>query len=108
MPRGDKSKYTGKQKRQAEHIEEGYKRRGVAEDEAESRAWATVNKSSGGGKRPGGSGHGKPVNKQPSKRGGRIGGNASARRSAEARSASAKKAAQTRKRNASKQTSRAG
>jgi plasmid stabilization system protein ParE len=49
MPRGDKSAYTSKQKRQAEHIEEGYKERGVSEDEAESRAWATVNKQSGGG-----------------------------------------------------------
>ena len=44
MPRGDKSKYTGKQKRQAEHIEEGYEKRGLGEDEAERRAWATVNK----------------------------------------------------------------
>ena len=52
MPRGDKSKYTDKQKRQAEHIEEGYEDRGVSEKEAERRAWATVNKSSGGGKKP--------------------------------------------------------
>jgi hypothetical protein len=50
MPRGDKSKYTDKQKRKAEHIEEGYEKRGVGEKEAERRAWATVNKSSGGGK----------------------------------------------------------
>jgi plasmid stabilization system protein ParE len=49
MPRGDKSKYTDKQKRQAEHIEEGYKDKGVYDDEAERRAWATVNKESGGG-----------------------------------------------------------
>ena len=108
MPRGDKSKYTEKQKRQAEHIEEGYESRGVAEDVAERRAWATVNKSSGGGKRPGGSGRGKPVNKEPSKKGGKIGGRASANRPADARSASAKKAAQTRKRNASKQKSQVG
>lgn len=56
MPRGDKSKYSAKQQRQAEHIEEGYEQRGVPEDEAEARAWATVNKQSGGGERPGGSG----------------------------------------------------
>jgi hypothetical protein len=56
MPRGDKSKYTDKEKRQAEHIEEGYESRGVPEDEAERRAWATVNKVHGGGEKPGGSG----------------------------------------------------
>jgi plasmid stabilization system protein ParE len=50
MPRGDKDKYTDKQKRQAEHIEESYEKQGVSEDEAERRAWATVNKESGGGK----------------------------------------------------------
>ncbi len=55
MPRGSKSKYTGKQKRQAEHIEEGYKEKGVSSEEAKRRAWATVNKESGGGKK-GGSG----------------------------------------------------
>jgi hypothetical protein len=59
MPRGDKSKYTDKQERMAEHIEEGYERRGVGHDEAERRAWATVNKQTGGGNKPGGSGHGK-------------------------------------------------
>lgn len=53
MPRGDKSSYTDKQKRQAEHIEEGYKERGVSEKEAAGRAWATVNKESGGGKKSG-------------------------------------------------------
>jgi plasmid stabilization system protein ParE len=53
MPRGDKSKYTDKQKRQAEHIEEGYEEKGVAENKAERIAWATVNKSSGGGKKSG-------------------------------------------------------
>ena len=56
MPQGDKSKYTDKQKRQAEHIEEGYEKKGVPEEEAEARAWATVNKQDGGGKKPGGSG----------------------------------------------------
>ena len=58
MPRGDKDKYTDKQKRQAEHIEESYEDRGVSEEEAEKRAWATVNKQSGGGNKPGGSGYG--------------------------------------------------
>jgi plasmid stabilization system protein ParE len=53
MPRGDKSSYTDKQKRQAEHIEEGYKKEGVSEGEAEERAWRTVNKQSGGGKKSG-------------------------------------------------------
>ena len=49
MPRGDKSAYTAKQKRKAEHIEEDYESRGVPKAEAERRAWATVNKESGGG-----------------------------------------------------------
>ena len=96
MPRGDKSKYTEKQIRQAEHIEQGYEERGVPEEEAEARAWATVNKMTGGGKKPGGSGRGKPVNKAPAKKGGRRGGAASAARPAAASSASAKKAAKTR------------
>ncbi len=98
MPRGDKGKYTDKQKRQAEHIEEGYEKRGVPASEAEGRAWATVNKTSGGGKKSG-SGRGKAENKAPSKTGGKKGGAASASRTAEQRSASAKKAAATRKRN---------
>jgi plasmid stabilization system protein ParE len=59
MPRGDKSKYTDKQIRKAEHIEASYESRGVAADEAEKRAWATVNKQDGGGKKPGGSGRAK-------------------------------------------------
>lgn len=101
MPRGDKSAYTDKQKRQAEHIEEGYEKRGVPEKEAEQRAWATVNKTSGGGKKSG-SGRGKAENKAPAKSGGKKGGAASASRSATDRSASAKKAAATRKRNAAK------
>ncbi len=62
--RGDKSAYTDKQKRQAEHIEEGYEKRGVPEEEAERRAWATVNKESGGGKKSG-SGRRKTTNKEP-------------------------------------------
>jgi plasmid stabilization system protein ParE len=97
MARGDKSKYTEKQKRQAEHIEEGYERRGTPEKEAERRAWATVNKETGGGKKSG-SGRGKKVSHASSKKGGRIGGAASANRPAAARSASAKKAARTRAR----------
>ena len=101
MPRGDKSAYTDKQKRQAEHIEEGYEKRGLPENEAERRAWATVNKTSGGGKKSG-SGRGKPVNKAPARSGGKKGGAASASRSAVDRSASAKKAAATRKKNAAK------
>ncbi len=98
MPRGDKSAYTDKQKRMAEHIEEGYEKRGLPEDEAERRAWATVNKETGGGKKSG-SGRGKPMNKEPSETGGKRGGAASAARPASARSASAKKAAESRKRN---------
>jgi plasmid stabilization system protein ParE len=66
MPQGDKSKYTDKQKRQAEHIEEGYEERGVPEDEAEGIAWATVNKQSGGGKKSG-SGRTKKVKKTSNK-----------------------------------------
>lgn len=60
MARGDKSKYTDKQKRMEEHVEEGYERRGVGKHEAERRAWATVNKQTGGGNKEGGSGRGKP------------------------------------------------
>jgi plasmid stabilization system protein ParE len=71
MPRGDKSKYTDKEKRQAEHIEEGYEDRGVSKDEAERRAWATVNKVHGGGEKPGGSGYGKGENHEPMRKGGR-------------------------------------
>jgi plasmid stabilization system protein ParE len=99
MPRGDKDAYTDKQKRKAEHIEEGYEKRGVSEKEAERRAWATVNKESGGGKKSG-SGRGKTESNASSRKGGRLGGEASASRSKAERSASAKKAAATRKRNA--------
>jgi plasmid stabilization system protein ParE len=106
MPRGDKSAYTGKQKRQAEHIEEGYERRGVSKGEAERRAWATVNKETGGGKKSG-SGRGKKTSKSSSRKGGRIGGRASASRPKAARSASAKKVAATRKRRKSSGRSRA-
>lgn len=73
MPRGDKSSYTPKQKRQAEHIEKGYEKRGVKKKEAERRAWATENKITGGGKKSG-SGRGRPANKAPTRKGGRKGG----------------------------------
>ena len=99
MPQGDKDKYTDKQERKAEHIEEGYEDRGTPKEEAERRAWATVNKESGGGNKSG-SGRGKPDTDESSKAGGKKGGDASAQRSAADRSASAKKAAATRKRNA--------
>ncbi|MGB3274461.1 MAG: hypothetical protein WBA66_16395, partial [Xanthobacteraceae bacterium] len=68
MPRGDKSSYTDKQKRKAEHIEEGYRRRGVRKTEAERRAWATVNKESGGGNKSG-SGRGVADTKTSAKKG---------------------------------------
>ena len=79
MPRGDKSSYTEKQKRQAEHIEEGYEKRGASSKEAKRRAWATVNKMTGGGKKSG-SGRGKRVNKSPARKGGRKGGRSAARK----------------------------
>ncbi len=99
MPRGDKSKYTDKQERKADHIAESYEERGVPDKEAERRAWATVNKDDGGGKKSG-SGRGARTGHPAAHRGGRIGGEAAAARPAAARSASAKKAAATRKRNA--------
>jgi plasmid stabilization system protein ParE len=105
MPRGDKSAYTDKQKRQAEHIEESYESRGVKHDVAEARAWATVNKQSGGGNLSG-SGRGVPDTHVSARKGGRLGGKASAQRSAAERSASAKKAAATRKRNAAAASAR--
>jgi len=72
MPRGDKSAYTSKQKRQAEHIEEGYERRGVKSKTAKARAWATVNKMTGGGKKSG-SGRGHRTNTSSARKGGRKG-----------------------------------
>ena len=92
MPRGDKSSYTDKQKREAEHIEKSYEKRGVGKKEAESRAWATVNKETGGGKK---SGSGRGKSKHPS----------ASNRTAAERSAAAKKGAATRKRNAAKKSS---
>lgn len=73
MPRGDKSAYTDKQKRQAEHIEERYTKRGVGKKEAQRRAWATVNKDTGGGNKSG-SGRGKPDNRSASRKGGKTDG----------------------------------
>ncbi|MDR4307572.1 plasmid stabilization protein [Chelatococcus sambhunathii] len=96
MPRGDKSAYTDKQERKADHIAESYEERGVSEKEAERRAWATVNKDDGGGKKSG-SGRGKETGHPAAHKGGAAGGKASASRSAAERSASAKKAAETRK-----------
>ena len=98
MPRGDKSKYTDKQERKADHIAEGYEKRGVSEKEAERRAWATVNKDSGGGNKSG-SGRGQSDTNESAKKGGHVGGRAAAGRPKAERSASAKKAAATRKRN---------
>jgi hypothetical protein len=69
MPRGDKDKYTDKQKRQAEHIEEGYKERGLSTREAERRAWATVNAVHHGGEKHGGGGYGKAEDHGPMRRG---------------------------------------
>lgn len=89
MPRGDKSSYTDKQKRKAAHIEESYEKRGVPEAEATARAWATVNKDSGGGNLSG-SGRGQQDTGASGHRGG----------TPEQRSAAARKAAATRKRNA--------
>ena len=73
MARGSKSKYTSKQKRKAEHVEEGYEKRGTSKKEAERRAWATVNKSDRGGEKRG-SGRGKKSSKASSRKGGRKGG----------------------------------
>ena len=95
MPQGDKSKQTDKQKRKAEHIAESYESRGVPEDQAEARAWATVNKESGGGNKSG-SGRGQAETHGSSEAGGKKGGAASATRPASDRSASAKKAASAR------------
>jgi len=94
MPRGDKSSYTDKQKRKAEHIEEGYEDRGIDKEEAERRAWATVNKESGGGKKSG-SGRGKKENHESSRKGGRKGGSSQTQAQ---RSAAAKKGWETRRR----------
>src|SRR5688500_19367005 len=93
MPRGDKGAYTDKQKRKAEHIAEGYEDRGVGKKEAKSRAWATVNKESGGGNKSG-SGRGKKDSNASARKGGRNGGSS---QSSEKRSAAAKKGWETRR-----------
>ena len=95
MPRGDKDAYTDKQKRKAEHIEQSYEERGVPEKEAEARAWATVNKDSGGGNKSG-SGRGKPDTHVAASRGGK----AHKSGSAEQRSAAARKGWVTRRKHA--------
>ncbi|MBA2934470.1 plasmid stabilization protein [Sphingomonas sp. CGMCC 1.13654] len=94
MPRGDKSSYTDKQKRKAEHIEDGYEKRGTPKKEAEARAWATVNKESGGGNKSG-SGRGKKESHSASSRGGKTHKSGSP----EQRSAAARKGWETRRRN---------
>lgn len=96
MPRGDKSAYTDKQKRKAEHIEEGYEKRGVPKKEAERRAWATVNAVSGGGNKSG-SGRGKKDTNASARKGGQKSGSS---RSAADRSAAAKKGWETRRKQA--------
>jgi plasmid stabilization system protein ParE len=95
MPQGDKSKYTDKQKRKAEHIAEGYEKRGTSKPEAKSRAWATVNKDSGGGNKRGGSGHGQADTAASARSGAR-------KQSSSKRSAAAKKGWATRKRTSTK------
>ena len=93
MPQGDKSSYTSKQKRKASKIAKSYKSRGTSTKEAERRAWATVNKESGGGNKSG-SGRGKKDTKVSSRKGGRKGGKAV---SSAARSRAAKKGWATRR-----------
>lgn len=97
MPRGSKEKYTDKQKRQAEHIAQGYKKRGTSAKTAKARAWATVNAQDKGGEKRGGGGYGKPKDRSPSRKGGKK---ANQGRTAASRSAAGKKAAATRKRRA--------
>jgi hypothetical protein len=87
MPRGDKSSYTNKQKRQAEHIEKAYQGRGATAKESARRAWATVNAEAQGGKRSA-AGRGKAENNEPSRKAGRS---AASSRSTSARSSAAKK-----------------
>ena len=93
MPRGDKDKYTDKQKRKAEHIAEGYEDRGTPAKEAKARAWATVNKESGGGNKSG-SGRGRKDTHESARKGGRK---AASSRTAADRSAAAKKGWETRR-----------
>ena len=100
MAKGDKDKYTDKQKRKAEHIEESYEDRGVSEKEAEKRAWATVNKESGGGNKSG-SGRGQRDTHESSRKGGRKSGSGE---SSKKRSEAAKKGWETRRKNGNRGT----
>lgn len=100
MARGDKDKYTDKQKRQAEHIAEGYSERGAPKKVAKARAWATVNKETGGGNKSG-SGRGKPDTAVSAKAGGRKGGRKTA-----AKKKAAKRGAKQTSKQASKQASK--
>lgn len=81
MAQGSKQEYTDKQKRRAEHIEESYKKRGKSAKEAKRRAWATVNKAEGGGKKKGGSGRGSKDDRSASQKGGKKGGKKSGKKS---------------------------
>jgi len=101
MPRGNKDKYTDKQKRMAEHIEDGYEKRGTSDTEAERRAWATVNATTHGGKKSG-AGRGKTENHEPERKGGRKGG---ASQSSASRSEAAKKGWETRRQKSGPQAS---
>ncbi|MFP2964375.1 transcriptional regulator, partial [Myxococcus sp. 1LA] len=93
MARGSKAKYTAKQKRMAEHIEEGYEKRGASDETAEARAWATVNKLTGGGMKKGGSGskakvaRSRPAARKNARKAGRKGGKATAAKRAGTRRA---------------------
>ncbi len=89
MPRGSKEAYSSKQKRKAEHIEEGYEKRGTSKKEAERRAWATVNKESGGGKKSG-SGRGKKTSHSSSRKGGKKGGKSTSKKRTSRKSSSRK------------------
>src|SRR5690349_17184253 len=91
MAKGDKTNYTDKQKRKAEHIADGYVERGVSKKTAKARAWATVNRESGGGNKSG-SGRGVPDNNVSAKKGGRKGGAATAKKSAKKKSVKKKSA----------------
>src|SRR5215208_3125019 len=108
MARGSKAKYTSKQKRKAEHIEEGYEKRGASSKEAASRAWATVNKESGGGKKSG-SGRGKQENRSSSKKGGKKGGKKAGKKKATNKSTTkggTKKSAKKGRKKSSKKSSK--
>jgi plasmid stabilization system protein ParE len=104
MARGDKDKYTDKQKRQAEHIADGYSERGVPKKAAKARAWATVNKATGGGNKSG-SGRGKPDTNVSAKAGGRKGGRKTAAKPTSTKQ-SAKRASKRTAKQASKQASK--